>query len=474
MAKLCMCQTGAALDFVTDLKPEICGKRTSSRLPAMLRRTITGLALGTLLIGAAGCGDVFRPPVAAISPVGPAAQPTKYDVVVSDPGNGKPGLFTMVDFSSDTVMNTTSIGIAPKYFILGYSGTEAYVLNGDGSINSFGVSTYLLSNQIQTSTLFSGAGATSLFPGSSYTYITEPYPAGPNPPSVAEAQGSPPSVKQELTVGANPVFIAGNPGSSRIYAISKGANNVTAIQTATNTILNTIPVGTAPVYGVMTSDNNRAFILNSGSNSVSVINVNTNQLDSSPIANPIPVGGGPVWADLYAQGSLLVTANSTGNSVSIISIPLCSIVALPGNPTCDASNPTDAATFGTVLATVPVGTDPTNVSILQDGTRAYVANTNAGNPTGGSVSVVDLTKFTVTKTIPFDGNTSNPDGSTNVNHGPLCHPNFINTSVGTPTGKVYVTCADGQLLTVLETQTDTVRTTINLQGYAVQNRVTAQ
>ena len=459
------------MDFATELKPEVRGSSTS-RLPAILRSAAGALALGAVLIGASGCGDVFRPPVASISPVGPAAQPTKYDLVVSDPGSGRPGLFTIVDVSGDTVLNTTQIGVAPKYFALGYSGTEAYVLNTDGSINSFGVSPYLLSNQVQTSTLFTGAGATSIFPASSYTYITEPYTAGNA--KVAEAQGSPPSVKQELSVGNNPVYIAGNASASRIYAISQAANTVTAIQTSTNTISNVLPVGTSPVFGVMSSDNNRAFILNQGSNSVSVINVNSNQLDTPPAGNPIPVGGGPVWADTYAQGSLLVTANSTGNSVSVISVPLCSIVALPTNPNCDSNNPTDAATFGTVLGTVPVGTDPTMVSILQDGTRAYVANTNAGNATGGSVSVVNLNSFVVTKTILFDGNTTNTDGSTNVNHGPLCHPNFINAVTGTPTGKVYVTCADGQLLTILETQTDTVRTTINLQGYAVQQRVNAQ
>jgi YVTN family beta-propeller protein len=348
-----------------------------------------------------------------------------------------------------------------------------------------------------------------------------------------------------LSVPANPVFIVGTVNSGRIYAISQGANAVTAIQLGTNTILSTIPVGVNPVYGVMSLDNNRAFILNAGSTanitgfsitgnvatinavnqltpgtgvtlsgltsgaflnspspftvltasgsqftiafthadvaftpdaglaqsgSVSVINTNTNQLDSPPAlsTNPIPVGAGPIWADLYPAGNLLVTANSIGNNISIISIPLCSIVALPTNPSCTSTNPTDATTFGQVLATVPVGVDPTQVTVLQDGTRAYVANTN---PAGvGSVSVVSLSTFTVTKTIPFDG-LLNGDGSQNVNHGANCHPNFINSISGTPTGKVYVTCADSNVMTVLETDTDTVRTLINLQGRAVQMRV---
>jgi len=462
------------LDFVTNFTPPVTRGPIGSSLPAILRNAMAALALGAVLLGVSGCGDTFRPPVSSISPVGPASQPAKYAVVVSDPGNGAPGVFTMVDFSGDTVLNNTNIGVAPLYFILGFSGTEGYVLNKDGSVNSFGISSSLLSNQVQTGTLLPGAGATTIFPSSSYTYFTEPYPATPANAAIAEAQGSPPSVKQELSVGANPVFIAGTASSSRIYAISQGANNVTAIQTGTNTISNTIPVGSGPVYGVMTADNNRAFILNKTDGTVSIINVNTNQLDTPPApnTNPIPVGGGPVWADTYYPGSLLVTANSTGNSISIISTPLCSIVALPTNPLCDTTNPTDDVGFGTVLATVPVGNNPQMVSILQDGTRAYVVNT-ATPTTTGSVSVVSLSTFTVTKTIPFDG-LLNSDGTPNVNHGPACHPNFIATSQGTPTGKVYVSCADGSNLVVLRTDTDSLQTLIPLQGNAVQLRVTAQ
>ncbi|HXB63182.1 MAG TPA: hypothetical protein VNU94_10070 [Acidobacteriaceae bacterium] len=622
------------MDFAADFTPPERRGHIGSTLPAMLRNAMASLALGVVLLGAAGCGDVFRPPVSSISPVGPAAQPSRYAVATADPGNGQPGIFNIIDFSGDTTLNTTDIGVSPEYMVLGFGGTEAINLNHDDSVNSFGVSPSLLANQVQTSTLFAGANANSIFPSSSFIYFTEPYncPALTPCAAIAETQGSPPSVKQELGVAPNPVYIAGTASSSRIYAISQGATpgtstgTVTAIQTATNSLSNTIPVGINPVFGIMTTDNDRAYILNEGSNSVSVINVNSNALDVSPNPNPIPVGGGPVWADLYMPGSLLVTANSTGNSVSVITIPLCSVEAVTSNPNCDANNPTDASTFGSVLATVPVGNDPQMVTVLQDGTRAYVANFNATNvssysvagdtaaitgfsissnvatikasnnyvagsvvdiagltagsflnggpytvlasglsptqfqiaftspnvaatvdsgtaiegtatitapnsytsgesvmlgglrngvgsslnggpytvlpaglsatqfevevPVGttastadygttsvagtyGSVSVVSLGTYTVTKTIVFDG-LLNPDGSANINHGPYCHPNFINSIAGTPTGKVYVTCPDGNYLTVIETDTDVLRALINLLGYGVQMRVTAQ
>ena len=209
-----------------------------------------------------------------------------------------------------------------------------------------------------------------------------------------------------------------------------------------------------------------------------MINVPNNALDT-PI-NTIPVGTRPVWADLASGLDELVVANegngtTTPGSVSIIEIPLCSSSALPTNPNCDPTNPIDATAFGTVVATVPVGINPIMVSVLSDYTRAYVAN--AGNPalpcspngvavpgvsTTCTVSVINLTSNTVTATIPmyFQGQT-------------LGHPAYIATSAATPTGKVYVVCNDSQVMTVIETDTDSIDTTIPLQGNGVSVRMTA-
>jgi YVTN family beta-propeller protein len=54
------------------------------------------------------------------------------------------------------------------------------------------------------------------------------------------------------------------------------------------------------------------------------------------------------------------------------------------------------------------------------------------------------------------------------------HPTFIAATTGTPTGKVYVTSPESKTMTVIRTDTDAVDTTIPLQGFGVQVRVTAQ
>jgi len=436
------------------------------------------LTAGAVLF-ALGCGNSYRPVVTAINPVGPAAQPQKYAVAISQPTPTGNGLLTIVDFSGDSILINATLGVAPYYLAVDSTGSTGYTLNRDGTVNSFDISTQLLSNAILQTTLIPGPAGSplpnSIFPQGTNVYITEP---GRN--FVAQLQNTPPALRQELPVGPNVVYIAGVANAPRIYAISQNASGngqVTPIETASNTTDTPIAVGQRPVYGVMTGDGKRAFILNHGSDSVTVINAQTNKIDTPTLlpAGTIPVGAAPVWADLAPTRTELVVVNAGSNgsrgSVSVINIPLCSAVALTTNPNCDANNPVDAVGFGQVLGTVPVGVNPVVVSVLQDGTRAYVANfgdsvtcpstipsASAIPPSKGcgTVSVVNLTTNTVTATIPVAG-----------------HPTFLAATTGTPTGKIYVTSTETSLMTVLRTDIDTVQTYIDLQGAGGQVRMTA-
>ncbi|QNI38491.1 YncE family protein [Edaphobacter sp. 4G125] len=405
----------------------------------------------------AGCGNTYRPVVSSINPVGPAAQPQKFAIVISDPGSNLPGLVTIVDFSGDTVLVTANTGVSPYFLMLNASGTTGYTLNQDHTMTSFDISTSLQTRDMVQTTLFTNANPNSIFSDSTALFLTE---AGRN--AVAQFGGTTPALVQELSVdpGYTPVYIAGYSGSPRAYVISQnasgGAGQVAAIEMSSKTISTRIPVGTNPVYGVMTADGKRAFIMNKGDNTVSVINAQTNQMDAvpAPAVNPIPVGIAPIWADIAATRNELVVANegdgTSKGSVSIINIPLCSAIALPGNPNCDPNNPIDANGFGQVLATVPVGVDPQMVAVLQDGSRAYIVNR-----ADSTVSVVNLTTNTVTATIPVPATP---------------HPNFISAINGTPTGKVYVTSPESDHMTIIRTDTDIVETTIPLQGKGVMVR----
>jgi YVTN family beta-propeller protein len=464
-------------------------------------RSLSGIALAALvLVFTTGCENAYRPVVSAVNPVGPAAQPQKFAVVISNPGpsvpNGpdNPGLVTFVDYSGDTVLITANVGVDPYYLILNATTTAAtsttgYTLNGDGTLTSFDISTSLLTSEILQSTLLNNNGIlpTSLFPQSTFTYVTQP---GRN--SVAEFQATPLNLQQELPINPAyaPVFVAGVSGAPRSYVLSTANNGGPGlVNTLENTTTATIdptpiPVGRKPVYGVMTADGRRVFVMNETDGTVSVINAQTNLLDTLPsgATNPITVGTNPLWADFAPTRNELVVANqgngTSPGSVSIISIPLCTATAVPTNPNCDPNNPVDSTGFGTVLATVPVGVNPQMVGVLQDGTQAFVVNqgntsvpcgpATATQPANCSVSVINLTSNTVIATIPLV--TTPVTSTTAVANG---HPNYIAVTTGTPTGKVYVTSPESEFMTVIRTDTDAVDTTIPLQGKGISVRVTA-
>ena len=430
------------------------------------------LALASLSL--AGCGSTYRPVVSSINPVGPAGQPQKYAVVVSTTGTSTPGLATIVDFAGDTVLVTTNIGANPQYLNLDTTGSEAYSLNGDGTINSFAISTTLIQSQVNQSTLPAGSNPVSLISQGTSLYITQP---GLN--SVAQLTGIPPAVQQELPTGAGSIYTVAVASTPRAYTlVQNGAapGQVSAIETGTQTLSNVIPVGVAPVYGVMTADTRRAFIMNKGSNSVTVINAQQNALDSFSLQSApgtINVGAAPVWADFAPTRNELLVANqgdgTTPGSVSVISIPLCTSTTITTNPNCDVNNPVDAVGFGTVLATIPVGINPQQITVLQDGTQAYVSNAgNAAAGINGSVSVINLTTLTTVATVGATGGTDPNDG---LIHG---HPGFIASTTGSPTGKVYITAPDSTDLTVLRTDTNAVQTHVPLQSRGVMVRTNVQ
>jgi YVTN family beta-propeller protein len=465
--------------------------RRAVRSVAQALRSPFRFALASAALASAiGCGNTYRPVVSAINPVGPATQPQKFAIAISTTGttaNPTPGLVTFVDVFGDSVLITDPIGVNPYYLILSTGGTTAYTLNSDHTLTSFDVSTSLLPSQILQTTLLPGSAPVSIFPEGANTYVSDP---GLN--VVSQFVSQPLNLQQQLSInpGFNPLYVVGIAGAPRIYAITPsatgGLGQVSTIETTSNTIDPTpIPVGHGPVYGVMTADGKRAFIMNQTDGTVSVINAQTNQLDIVPIGatNPIPVGTSPLWADFAPARNEMVVANAGDGvhqgSVSIISIPLCSANALPTNPNCDPNNPVDAAGFGTVLATVPVGINPQMIGVLQDTTnsRAYVVNggnpnlpcaaPTAAQPLGNcTVSVINLNTYTVTATIPIP--LSVLPASPILNG----HPNYIAVTNGTPTGKVYVTSPESNFMTVIRTDIDAVDLTVPLQGNGVSVRVT--
>jgi DNA-binding beta-propeller fold protein YncE len=398
-----------------------------------------------------------------------------------------------VDFAGDTVLSTPQILANPIYVALAQGGGQGYAINSAGSFNTFpsGSPDTLISSQIGQSTLSAGSqpvSITSVALAGTNASVFVPEPALSQ---VAALTGTG-SLDQNIGIPNNPVYVVGANGARRAYVISEGdgktASTVSSLESGNLAVSSTIPVGINPTYGVMTFDGNRAFILNKGSGTVNVINVVNNGPDQAMPIIPATgtLGLNPVWADLSPLTNQLVVLNQGDGthpgSLSIINIPLCNTASPATNPNCNPANPVDAVGFGTVLATVPVGINPVMVSVLQDGTKAYVANqgvicaANATNCTNveGSVSVVNLASGQVSATIPAVSATL-ATADTNTTPGSAYgHPTTIAATTGTPTGKVYVTSQDNKFMTVIATDTDAVETHVNLQGLGVRVVLTSQ
>ena len=82
------------------------------------------------------------------------------------------------------------------------------------------------------------------------------------------------------------------------YVTNEHSNNVSVIDTATNTLVATIPVGTIPFAVAVTPDGTHVYVANEGSNNVSVIGTATNT-----VVKTIPVGKNPVGVAVTPDGT---------------------------------------------------------------------------------------------------------------------------------------------------------------------------
>jgi DNA-binding beta-propeller fold protein YncE len=438
----------------------------------------------------AGCGNNYRPVVTPTNPSGPAAQPQSFAVVVTAPSPTSPGITTVIDYAGDSILATANIGPGPTAFTLDETGYNGYTIDSDGTLTNIPISSTLQTKNVTFSTLPSTAKPLNLFSPSSGLWATD------LTGNLADVfTGGPVTLLLSIPLAPTPVMVMGPPlRGSRLFAVSQNivsptgleCNNspttqplgvVTPIEIASYTTDTPIPTGKCPVYAVQSGDAARLFVINRGSDTVTVINSQYGTLDAcTPFLNQagqtvtchptLPLstsaltaagiippncnyatdhtcGGmtttaGPVYAEYNTAKNLLVVANYAGNTISVIDVSLDEY----GN---------DSATFGTTY-TIPVGNNPASVTVLVDGSRAYTAN-----QTDKSVTIANLSSYTVEKTLPVTG-----------------YPRTVVSTQNSSYGKVYVGSPNSNYLTILRTDQDIVDTTVLLEGDIVDVRVTTQ
>jgi len=483
---------------------------------ARVRLVQTGAVFAAAAL-VAGCGNNYRPVVTPINPSGPPPQPQSLAVVVTAPSPTTPGIATVIDYAGDSILATASIGPGPTAFTLDETSSTAYTINSDHTLTNIPISTTLQTKNISFTTLLSTALPLNIFSPSAGLWASDLCATTP-PSTVCDSAadvfiGTPQTFLLSIPLESSnpvvntPVMVVG-PGihATRFFTLSQNlvtstnpsptgleCNSspttqplgiVTGIEISSYTTDTPIPVGKCPVYAVVSSDNNRFFVINRGSDTISVINAPFGTLDdqcppptgcvnqtgqtyfshptlplsttamtatgivppncnltADPTCGGMPATAGPVYAEYNAAKNLLVVADYDGGTISVIDVSLDQY----GN---------DSATFGTTY-TIPVGHNPASVTVLYDGSRAYTAN-----QTDQTVTIANLSSYTVEKTLPVTG-----------------YPRTVVSTQNSTYGKVYVASPNSNYLTIVSTggtDPDIIDTTILLEGDVVDVRVSSQ
>ena len=189
---------------------------------------------------------------------------------------------------------------------------------------------------------------------------------------------------------------------------------LTVINTADMTVKDNITVGVTP-YGVCVSpDGSKVVVANLKDATVSIINAQTNTVVAT-----LPVGISPHGVCISPNGEYAYVANWFFNTVTVLNIKNYS-----------------------VIATIGVGNNPNGICISQDGQKVYVANFS-----DGTVSVINTGTNTVSSTISVVSNAG-----------------CWGVSLSSDGKKLYVSDQNSYDVAVINTTTNKVTKTISIPG----------
>lgn len=180
------------------------------------------------------------------------------------------------------------------------------------------------------------------------------------------------TVVGKVPVGKHPAHVVVSPDGRWVYVTNGSDNTVSVVDAAAMKEVATIATGAFP-HGIRLSpDGRQAYVANLKGGTVSVIDTASRQQVAS-----IPVGRGPAQVGFTGDGRLAFVSLSQEDRVAVI----------------------DPKTHE-VVRKVPVGDGPIQLFATPANQRLLVANQGSRKNPGRTVSVIDLTSFKVTASIP--------------------------------------------------------------------------
>jgi len=221
------------------------------------------------------------------------------------------------------------------------------------------------------------------------------------------------TVTATIKVGENPYGVAASPNGNYVYVTNRTSGSVSVINTLLNTVEATINVGSNPLGLCVSPDGKILYVSNDGSSSISVINTSTYKVTNtfSTNKNPFDVTISPDGSRLYIadEGSNIVSVINTTNDLQVASISVgftpWGIIISPDGKYIYVANSladevtvinTSSNTINTVIR-FSINSTPTGLAISSDGTTLYVSDQSEN-----CIYIINTTTGIVTNTVNVD------------------------------------------------------------------------
>jgi YVTN family beta-propeller protein len=340
------------------------------------------------------------------------------------------------------------------------SGCTTAGFNGAFTVTAAAGNSFSVSNSINGSELES-FGAQAKVPNAVFVNTAENasvFVAGYGTDSLYVINTNTDVVTAVVPVDSHPVAVAQAPAVQKVYVANQGnsasGGSVSVVDTVSNTVSKTIclggvnpppcPPGPVPVWAVARADSEQVYVLGK---SGTIYAIDT-ALDSV-IASSASAGAGASFMFYDKVFNRLYVTNSSSDSVSIFDVSGGAPVPAPVNP---IAIPPAAASPCTTSAVMP-----TSVTVLGDGSRAYVSSYQLPQlPAVGAgtvctqLSVIETGSGTVSKTISLS---QVSDTSAQSGCGTVGFRVFAAASQGGANSnfKVYVSQCDAGSVAVVKT-----------------------
>jgi YVTN family beta-propeller protein len=317
------------------------------------------------------------------------------------------GSVSVIDTATNTVVSTLSTG---------GTNTDGVAVTPDGQyvyVGNNGTSTVSVistaTNTITSTISGAGSGTTwiTFTPNGQFAYVTALVSNRVSVIDTALALTDPTHAVVDSIALANPGPLAITLDGRFAYAPGGGVVNV--IDTATNTVVNTITAGANPNRVVITPDGKFAYVLDNVGNAVYVIDTSTNTV----VGTPIPVGSNPFTLAFTPDGQFAYVTSNVDGTVSVINTATHTVVntiafsRLTGIAITPDGKFAYVGIFGatsTTVAVIALGTTLTaNLPGGAQGT-AYTGSATATDPSGSTFTYA-VTAGSLPAGVTLDPNT---------------------------------------------------------------------